>query len=373
MPKTYNNIDSSCIEIENIRKSIVFGLSHKKETKEIVYVINNLDKVVNDTHDMMLNHTTPDETYKMIEIIEGYKHKRRQIAKPNFMYNQIIQYVLLSFIKPMVFESIYEHAHGSLKNRGPMQSKNVIERWLRKDPKGTRYCLQMDLHHCYPSVDQDRLINLYNEKIRDKDFMIELEKSIRSCPNGIAPGAPLSVYHLHFLLTPFDHWMTEQKCVKHYLRHADDLIIFGSNKKELHKLESYIISYMKNVYEMDVNYNHQVFPIEWTDKSGKKHGKPLDTCEFLFYRDKVILREKHLLKIVRKVNKVAKKNHISFYDSQQILCQLGWIKHSDTYNVFSDKIINEISIRKLKKIVSYHQKMINAKKKEEIKNDRMET
>ena len=34
MPKTYNNIYSSCIEIENIRKSIVFGLSHKKETSK---------------------------------------------------------------------------------------------------------------------------------------------------------------------------------------------------------------------------------------------------------------------------------------------------------------------------------------------------
>lgn len=345
--------------------------SLKSKKRDVDMVLEDIDNVALETHEMMKTHTTPNELYRMIEIVEGYKHKHRFIAKPNFKYNQIIQYVLLTKIKPIVMSSLYEYAHGSLKDRGTMQSKQVIEKWLRKDPKGTRYCLQMDIHHCYPSIDQERLISMYHDKILDKDFNIENDKSIRACPNGIAPGAPASVYHLHFLLTPFDHWVTEQDGVHHYIRHADDIIIFGSNKKKLHKIEKRIIQYMDYYYNMQINHNHQVFPIEWVDKYGDTHGRPLDTCGFLFYRNRTILREAHLLKIIKKINKISKKQHISFYEAQQFLCQLGWIKHTDTYNVFSERIVTATSVIRLREIVGDHQRRLNALRKEK-ENHEME-
>ena len=117
---------------------------------------------------------------------------------------------------------------------------------------------------------------------------------------------------------------------------------------------------------MDINHNHQVFPIEWEDKRGKKRGRPLDVCGYLFYRDRTILRESHMLKTTRKANKIAKKDKITFYDSQQMLSHLGWFEHADMYDTYLERIKPKVNVRQLKHIVSKHARKEN--KKREVEN-----
>lgn len=360
--KTYNNLYSPAVELENIKSCILEasknGKMKKRCVRKVVENINNESKIV---RRMMLSHETGFEKYKLEEITEGIKKKKRQIAKPKFKYDQMIQHVLISQIKPIVMNSLYEYAHGSIENRGPMQSAEAISKWIKNDPKGTRYCLQMDVHHCYPSVDQEILIRKWHEKVKDTDFNIENDKVIRASPKGLAPGSPTSVWHIHFLFTPFDHWVTEQDGVSHYLRHMDDIVIFGSNKRKLHKVERNIIEYMKREYNLEINHNHQVFPIEWIDKRGNKHGRPLDVCGYLFYRDRTILRESHMLKTTRKANKISKKENVTFYDAQQILSHLGWYKHADMYDSYKERIKPKVNVRQMKHIISKHARKENLK------------
>lgn len=366
---TYNNLYAPAIELENIKKCITEAAKNGKLKKDCVRkVIENIDKETATVREMMINHNTGFETYELYAIREGIKRKKREIAKPRFKYDQMIQHVLISQIKPIVLHSLYEYAHGSLEKRGPLQSAEAISKWIHNDPKGTRYCLQMDVHHCYPSVDQDILISRWHEKVKDADFNIENDKVIRASPLGLAPGSPASVWHIHFLLTPFDHWVTEQDGVAHYLRHMDDLVIFGPNKKKLHKVERDIIEYMKREYNMEINHSHQVFPIEWVDKREKKHGKPLDVCGYLFYRDRTILRESHMLKTTRKANKIAKKERITFYDAQQMLSHLGWFEHADMYNSYTEQIKPKVNVKQLKRMVSKHARKEN--KKREMENSK---
>ena len=146
----------------------------------------------------------------------------------------------------------------------------------------------------------------------------------------------------------------------------DDIVIFGSNKKKLHKVERDVIEYMRREYNMEINHNHQVFPIEWEDKRGKKHGRPLDVCGYLFYRDRTILRESHMLKTTRKANKIAKKEKITFYDSQQMLSHLGWFEHADMYDAYLERIKPKVNVRQMKHIVSKHARKEN--KKREVEN-----
>lgn len=364
---TYNNLYEPAIELGNIKNCITEAAKNGKKKKHCVRkVIENIDKESGIVREKMKNHDTGFETYELRTIREGIKQKKREIAKPKFKYDQMIQHVLISQIKPIVMHSLYEYAHGSLEKRGPLQSAEVISKWIKDDPKGTRYCLQMDVHHCYPSVDQDILIYRWHKKIKDVDFNIENDKVIRASPFGLAPGSPTSVWHIHFLFTPFDHWVTEQDGVSHYLRHMDDIVIFGSNKKKLHKVERDVIEYMSREYNMEINHNHQVFPIEWEDKRGKKHGRPLDVCGYLFYRDRTILRESHMLKTTRKANKIAKKDKITFYDSQQMLSHLGWLEHADMYDAYLEWIKPKVNVRQLKHIVSKHARKEN--KKREVEN-----
>jgi hypothetical protein len=196
---------------------------------------------------------------------------------------------------------------------------------------------------------------------------------IRASPKGLAPGSPTSVWHIHFLFTPFDHWVTEQDGVSHYLRHMDDIVIFGSNKRKLHKIEQSVIDYMKREYNLEINHNHQVFPIEWIDKRGNKHGRPLDVCGYQFYRDHTVLRESHMLKTTRKANRISKKENVTFYDAQQILSHLGWYKHANMYNSYKERIKPKVNVRQMKRIISKHARKENLKHEMEKSNGLQET
>jgi hypothetical protein len=143
----------------------------------------------------------------------------------------------------------------------------------------------------------------------------------------------------------------------------DDVVVFGPNKRKLHKVERGCIEYMKREYGMEMNNNHQVFPIEWTDKHGKKHGKPLDVCGYLFYRDRTVLRESRMLGITRKANRIEKKEKPTYYDAEQMISQMGWLKHSDTYGMYLKYVKPKVSKRRMRKLISKAAKRKNAERR----------
>lgn len=351
------------LNINNIMAAIDKAAEHKRSRKDVQLVMADKVKYACIVQRMLREHSYTPPAYKLHRIKEGSRQKEREIEKPRFKYDQIIQHVLITQLQPIIMKSLYAHAHGSLEHRGPLQTAKVIGRWIRDDPKGTRYCLQFDVHHCYPSIDQEVLIEMYHRKIKDAEFNLENDKVIRSCPKGLALGAPTSVWHQHFLFTPFDHKMAQHPDVAHYIRHADDIIIFGSNKRKLHRVEREVMEYMARVYHLQMNYTHQVFPIEWTDKRGRVHGRPLDICGYLFYRDRTILRESRMLGITRKAARVAKKKKPTHHDAAQMLSQMGWLDHCNAYTVHERYIKGKVSKRRMRALVSKHQKKENQERR----------
>ena len=91
-------------------------------------------------------------------------------------------------------------------------------------------------------------------------------------------------------------------------------------------------------------------------KTGKRKGRPLDFMGFQFYHDRTILRESIMLSCTRKVNRVAKKPTITWYDATAILSYMGYISNTDTYGMYLQRIKPHVNVKKLKKIVSKHSK-----------------
>ncbi|MBQ8039298.1 MAG: hypothetical protein IJ274_05435 [Lachnospiraceae bacterium] len=174
--KTYKNLYEEMLDINNIMAAIDKASEKKRKRRDVQEVLANKLLYANRVQEMLRAHSYVQPHYRLHTIVEGSKKKKRQIEKPRFKYDQLIQNVLITQLKKIILHSLYEHAHGSLDNRGPYQSAQVISKWIRKDRKGTRYCLQMDIHHCYPSVDQNVLIAMYHRVIKDEDFNIENDK-----------------------------------------------------------------------------------------------------------------------------------------------------------------------------------------------------
>lgn len=350
--KTYKHLFDSMVQPENISAAIDKAAEHKHKRRDVKEVLKHKGKYVKIVQDMLLNDEFKPPEYKLHKIKEGSKKKTRYIEKPYFKYDQIVQHVLITQLKPIIMKSLHPQAYGSLEDRGMLQIAKRISKWLKNDPKGTRYCLQMDIHHCYPSVDKEILIQKYHRIIKDERFNKVNDAVIKAFPIGISLGAPTSVWHIHFLLTEFDHYISSLDNVKHYARFMDDIIIFGSNKRKLHRVEENAINFLKEKLNLEVNHSHQVFPIEWQDKKGKIHGRPLDVCGYLFYRNKRILRKTRMLGITKKARKLKKKKKLTHYDAQQMLSQMSWLKHSDTYDMYLEHVEPYVKKRTLRRIIS---------------------
>ena len=362
--KTYGKeIFDKIIDKENIRKAIYNGSKGKRHRGEVIKVLSNIDYHIDKIYNILANKEYNPRMTKQVIINENdSRHKTRRIRKPKFMYDQIIHHAVMQVIKPLIVSTLIEHAYGSVPGKGLHKASKYISKWM-KDYKKTKYCLKLDIHHFYESIDKEILKSKIAEKFRDKRLTTILFKIIDSFEEtGIPLGYYTSQWFVLIYISEFDHYIKEQLKVKYYVRYMDDMVILGSNKRELHKLKLQIEEYLKNKLHLKLKSNWQIFPIAYVSKKdNKEHGRPLDFLGFQFYHDRTILRKHDLIALTRKVSKVAKKSFdkLTKNDCLSVVSRLGMLKYADTYEIFQKWINSKIDIKALKAKVSILDKIEN--------------
>jgi len=172
---------------------------------------------------------------------------------------------------------------------------------------------------------------------------------------GIPLGFYTSQWLANFYLTDLDHYIKEKLGAKYYVRYMDDMVILGSNKRELHKMRALINRYLNDELGLQMKDNWQVFRIEY----GKGNGRPLDFLGFKFYRHKTTLRKKIMIKMVRKAHKIYNKSKPTIYDCKQFLSYIGWLNCTNTYNVYLKYIKPFLDIKYIKKRISRYDRKVN--------------
>lgn len=350
--RTYKGLYDKQKDKELIRTAIKDAAAHKHKRRDVAMVLANEDKYIEKVLRMWSSHAYVPSPYVGHKTRDGSKNKEREIAKPKFCYDQIIAHMIIGQLKPIVMRSLYHHVYGSLEGRGQLQVKKTIEKWIRNDPKGTKYIGQGDVRHFYPSVDQDILSAKLHKKIKDEDFLIECDKFVYHADTGLALGDPTSVWYGHFYLTDFDHFVTSLDGVTHYLRLMDDFIITGPNKKKLHAAMDHIREYLASNLRLRLKYNHQVFRMDWIGKDGKHHGRFLDIDGYRFYRDRTILRKNVMIHATRKAARISRKECATVHDARQMLSHLARFKTCDVYNVYENYMQGIIKPQKLRETIS---------------------
>lgn len=131
----------------------------------------------------------------------------------------------------------------------------------------------------------------------------------------------------------------------------DDMVIFGSNKKKLHKIREAISQYLETELGLQLKGNWQIFRFDYA-KGGKHYGRALDFMGFRFYRNKTILRKSIMIKATRKARKISKKEKPTIYDIRQMLAYIGWIDCTDTYRMYEKWIKPYVNIQNCKRRLS---------------------
>ena len=431
--KSFRINQNEMLSHDSIEKSFLVPSRGKRSRPDVKEALDNLETEIQYVQEMLITGQFEPTNHKSVKINERNYQKVRTIVKPDYKYEQVVHHVVVQAIRPGIEEGMYEYVLGSIPGRGQHMGAKRIERWIRNDPENTKYVLKMDIRHFFESVDHDILKAWIVNKFRDEFVRELLFLIIDAIEMGLPLGFYTSQWFANFLLQPLDHYIKEELHVKYNTRYMDDIVCFGRNKKELHKVRIAINEYLNRELNLTMKDNWQVFRFEYeveeyaiecqtikeletlgnelgkvrirhklkTYKGRRKifvkvasvrakadkfekllqkyhgqsdivtmvYGRALDYMGFEFHRNRTIMRKGIMIRLTRKARQVSRQDKINPKDAASLLSSMGWVKHTDTYGLYEERIKPIVSIKKLKKIVSKNQKRQNKKEKEAKKKN----
>lgn len=346
--KSYSNLWDKFISDENIKLAIRNACKHKTKRKEFRKMKENQDKYAEKIRRIVENYHNAYHT--PVTIYDGVQRKKRTIIVPTCI-EQVVHHMAVNILKPIILKPLYEHSYGSVPGRGAHLGKKYICKAIKKGGKDVKYVLKMDIRKYFDSVPHDVLKAKIAAKIRDKRFRDLLYEIVDVTETGIPLGFYTSQWIANWYLSGLDHFIKEELKAAYYYRYMDDMVIFGSSKRKLHRMREAISAELEKL-GLEMKGNWQVFRFAYR-RCGKEHGRDLDFMGFRFFRDRVVLRRSIMMKAARKAARMAKKKRsggkVSVYECRQILSYLGWIDHTDTYRMYTERVKPFVSVRRMKK------------------------
>lgn len=366
--KSYNHLFEKLICSDNLKTAIYNSAKRKRKRHDVKRILGSIDAHIEKIQTMLIQRAYVPQEHAVTEIYDMNSKKIRLLIQPKYIYEQIIHHAIIQVLQPIFMQGMYDFSCGSIPDRGVHHGKKYIEKFIKRcDPQEVKYVLKLDIRHYYQSVDIDILKAKLRKKIHDDNMLYVINVILDSNKaeyNGetINMGLPIGFYtsqwFANWFLQDFDHFIKEQLKIKCYVRYVDDVVIFGKNKKQLHKDFKEIQKYIENL-NLEIKSNWQIFKFDYTGKDGTRKGRPLDFMGFKFHRDKTTLRRSILLKATRKAKQMSKKEKLTWYDASQLLSYMGWFHHSNTYGSYLKWVKPFVDIQSCKKLLSARQKKIN--------------
>ena len=358
--KTHKHLYEEFISDRNILLAIKNASKHKLDRERVKQIHDNPQDYVEHYRNCALNYKSRRHKPKII--YDGIQRKKRTIIVPA-VDEQVIHHMTVNILKPIFMKSMYEHSYGSIPERGSHKGMKRIRKWIRKGGRNIKYCLKMDIRKYFESIPHDILNAKLEKIIKDEKFLALVEEIVRITKVGIPIGFYTSQWIANWYLTELDHKIKEEFGAVYYVRYMDDMVIFGSSKKSLHKIRVQIEEYLSSHLGLTLKDNWQIFRFDYI-RDGKHYGRFLDFMGFRFYRDRVTLRHTIFLKAKRKAKRISKKGRANIHDARQIISYMGWFKHSDTYGAYLAYIKPYVNIQNLKRRISDHDRRMEDGRRE---------
>lgn len=332
--KRVGNLYQIISSMENLKTAHLNARKGKGWYKDVRKVNENEEDYLNRLHEMLVHKTYQTSEYTTFVRKDG--HKERVIYKLPYFPDRICQWAIIQVIEPYLIKNLIANTYSAIPGRGIHKAMKDVQKAIRTDPTGMAYCLKLDVRKYYPSIDHDILKAKFRRLFKDPDLLWLLDEIIDSTPGntGIPIGNYVSQYAGNFYLSEFDHWIKEQKHVKHYFRYMDDICIFAESKEELHRLRKEVDEYFRVKLQLQIKGNWQVFPT---------FIRGLDFVGYRFFRTFTLLRKTTCLQFKRKMNRIKKKIQdgleMTFSEWCAINSYKGWLLHCDSFRLCQKYVV----------------------------------
>lgn len=312
--KRLSNIYKHIISTDNLLLAHKNACKGKRKQHGVIRFKRNLSTNIEALHEQLKLGEYKSPTYKTFTI---YEPKERTISVIPYR-DRIVQHAIMQKLSGMFVKNFTKDTYSSIKNRGLHKASRNIKKALSID--GNDYALKIDIKKFYPSINKEILKSLLLRKIKDKEVLSLLFIIIDGHELGLPLGNYLSQYLANYYLSGFDHWLKEEKKVKHYFRYCDDGLFISDSKEELHLLLIDIKEYLWDNLKLEVKGNHQVYPV---------HKRGIDFLGFVFWKGEygvyILLRKLIKQRFARQLIKGASRETIASY--------MGWLKWCNSINL----------------------------------------
>jgi retron-type reverse transcriptase len=311
--KTYSNLFDKICTIENFQAAYQNAIKGKMHYREVIEIEKNRDAYLEALLEEVKSKKYKVSEYTVFNLFTG--HKMREIFKLP-MRDRIVQHAIMIYCEPIFRETFILDTYASIKTRGIHLGLQRVKKALKK--YHYKYCLKLDIHKCYPSLDKEILKKKLARKFTDPDLLDLLFKIVDSCEKGVPIGNYTSQYFNNFYFSDFDHWIKEVKGIKAYFRYCDDMVILSNSKEELHAMLEEIMGKMKEL-NVSLKENYQLFPID---------SRGISFLGYIITEDCIKVRKNTKKNFVHKVSKMNFSNP-SAKDINVLGSYWGILVHAD--------------------------------------------
>ena len=346
--KRVNNLFESLISDENLLRAIyeVDKSHHWKSGHRPNHTTAWVEMTKEKRVEVLRQHIIFGFRQRPPRIVERYDvgaKKWRIISEPKQWPDQYIHHALIQVLQPVMMRGMDKYCCGSIRGRGTHYAKKAIEIWMKSDPKGTQFCLTMDIRHFYDNLRPEVVMNRMRQLVKDYRVLNLIERVIE---NGVKIGAFPSQWFANTTLQPLDNTIRQSGLCCHYIRYMDNITIFGSSKSKLKTLKRRIERWLNSRF-LQVKGDWQIFNCDkrLPNAVGYRYGRG-----YTIPRKNNFFRLKRCIKRYRK--KLSNHKPVSQRLANSILSRLGQLKHCNNCSLYARLFRGRRIVRDLKVIIS---------------------
>lgn len=184
-------------DLSLIRYAIRKAAQGKTYKHYVAKVLANEESYALKVREILMSGNIRLSPNRQITIYDHSCNKERIITVPKFFPDQIIHWVVMLVIEPIISKGMYRFNCGSIPTRGGMEAKKYVERCL-KDEK-IKYVAKLDISKFFNSVKPKYLMEMFRRKIKDEKALNLIEAILENGGDQLPIGYYTSQWVFKFL------------------------------------------------------------------------------------------------------------------------------------------------------------------------------
>ena len=299
----------------------------KRNKKDVQQFEFNLENNLFQLYQELQNKTYQHSQYTAFNVCDP---KLRRIHKAN-VRDRVLHHAIFRILYPLFDQDFIFDSYSCRVRKGTHKAVDRLENFSNKLSRNNSrniFALKCDIRKFFDSIDQEILLRLIKNKIKDDEAIWLIKKIVSSFPEGIPLGNVTSQLFANIYLNELDQFVKHKLKEKYYLRYCDDFIILTENKNHLENLIVRIDEFLQSELKLNLHPNKIII---------RKFHQGIDFLGYVILPRHRVLRTKTKRRMFRKL----KEKHMQLQSgiiSQEKFEQsrqsyLGILKHCQGYGI----------------------------------------